>query len=177
MDTQTNKALCHAFIDKVWNSGDLSLVPYFVAPDAVNHELDAVGDPQAAAGHTQEWLADLVFLYRYAFPDLRLEVQGQIAEADRVVTLLRMRGTHKNKLMAIAATNRPVDVAALRIDRMADGMIAESWFHLDSLSLLRQLGALPHVERQPRPVPAPERIAAAPHSGFAHQPAAMVAVS
>jgi predicted ester cyclase len=147
---ESNKDCCRLFIQKVFNEGQLSLIWDFMSPDVVNHELtDSLGDSQPSLRRSIEWMADLVYLYRHAFPDLRLEIQDQIAEGDRVVTCLRMRGTQKNALMGIAASGRKIDIAGIRFDRMADGKIVESWFHLDALGMLRQLGALPALDRRP----------------------------
>lgn len=159
MDFESNKALCRRFIEKIFNEGKLNRIRDFVSADAVNHELDALGDDSPPPGCSPQWMADLVFLYRYAFPDLRLEIEGQVAEDDRVVTWLRVRGTQMNTLMGIEASGRTIDVPGIRIDRITDGKIAESWFHLDSLKMLQQLNALPGIDRRPVNAPAPPQAA------------------
>jgi len=151
---ESNKDLCRRLIQKVFNEGEVSLIRDFMSPDAVNHELaDSVGG-EPPQGHNIEWLADLVYLYRHAFPDLHLEIQDQIAEGDRVVTSLRMRGTQKNTLMMIAASGRKVDIAGIRVDRLVGGKIVETWSHFDVLGMLRQLDALVlnHRPQQVAPV-------------------------
>jgi steroid delta-isomerase-like uncharacterized protein len=151
MYAEGNKAVCRRFIQTVFNQGDLSLVRDFVAPDAINHEVqDAFGESRPRPGRSPEWMADLAYLYRRAFPDLRFEVLGQISEGDRVVTQLRMRGTQERPLMAIPASGRTVDVPGLRIDRFDGGKIVESWFYLDSLTLLRQLGVSAEQAKAPQ---------------------------
>ena len=150
LNAESNKNLVRRFIQKTFNEGELSLLSDFMSPDVVNHELaDSFGDSEPAH-HDIKWMADFVYLYRYAFPDLRLDIQDQIAEGDRVVTSLRMRGTHENALMAIAASGRKIDIAGIRVDRMAGGKIVESWVHVDALGMLRQLDALPALNRQPQ---------------------------
>jgi predicted ester cyclase len=140
---ESNKDLCRRFIQKICNEGELSLMWDFMSPDVVNHELaDAIGEGELPEGRNVEWMADLVFLYRHAFPDLHFEIQDQIAEGDRVVTCLRMQGTQENALMTIAATGRKIDVAGIRVDRITGDKIVESWFHLDVVGMLRQLDAL-----------------------------------
>ena len=148
LPAEINKDLCRRFIQKIFNEGELSLLGDFMSPQAVNHELaDSFGDAEPPQGHAIEWMSDLIFLYRHAFPDLRFEIQDQIAEGDRVVTCLRMRGTQKNTLMTIAPSGRKIDVAGIRIDRLAGGRIVESWVHLDALGMLRQLDAMPPLNR------------------------------
>ena len=153
LHAESNKDLCRSFIQKIFNEGELSLLGDFMSPDVVNHELvDSFGDSELPRGHTIKWMADLVFLYRRAFPDLRVEIQDQISEGDRVVTCLRMRGTQQNTLMTIAPSGRKVDIAGIRVDRIAGGRIVESWTHLDALGMLRQLDALPELNRWPQKV-------------------------
>lgn len=153
LNVDKNKDLCRRFLEKVVNEGDLSLIGDFLSPDVVSHELaDSLGDAEPLQGQGIEWVADLVHLYRHAFPDLNFEVQDQIAEGDQVVTCLRMHGTQTNSLMAIAASGRKVDVGGIRVDRIADGKIVESWFHIDMMAMLHQLKALPALNRQPQKV-------------------------
>lgn len=151
---ESNKDLCRRFIQKVFNEGEVSLIRDFMSPGAVNHELADSFGSEAPPGHSIEWMADLVFLYRRAFPDLHLEIQDQIAEGDQVVTSLRMRGTQKNTLMMVAASGRKIDIAGIRVDRVVGGKIVESRFHFDGLGMLRQLDALllNHRPQQVAPV-------------------------
>jgi predicted ester cyclase len=154
LHAESNKDLCRRFIQKIYNEGELSLLGDFMSPHVVNHELaDAFGEEgRPAQGHNIEWMADLIFLYRHAFPDLRLDIEDQIAQGDQVVTCLRMRGTQQNALMTIAPSGRKVDVAGIRVDRIAGGRIVESWAHFDALGMLRQLEALPPLNRWPQKV-------------------------
>lgn len=152
LHAESNKDLCRSFIQKIFNEGELSLLGDFMSPRVVNHELaDAFGEEgKPPQGHNLQWMADLIFLYRHAFPDLRFDIEDQIAEGDRVVTCLRMRGTQQNTLMTIAPSGRKVDIAGIRVDRIAGGRIVESWAHLDALGMLRQLDALPPLNRWPQ---------------------------
>lgn len=152
LHAESNKDLCRSFIQKIFNEGELSLLGDFMSPHVVNHELaDAFGEEaRPPQGHNLQWMADLIFLYRHAFPDLRFDIEDQIAEGDRVVTCLRMRGTQQNTLMTIAPGGRKVDIAGIRVDRIAGGRIVESWAHLDALGMLRQLDALPPLNRWPQ---------------------------
>lgn len=151
---EDNKAVCRRFIQKIFNEGELSRLLDFLSPHAVSHELaDSFGESGTSEAYNIEWMADLVYLYRHAFPDLHIEIQDQIAEEDRVVTCLRMRGTQTNALMTIPASGRKVDISGIRVDRMAGGKIVESWLHLDALGMLRQLDALPALNHRSQLAP------------------------
>jgi steroid delta-isomerase-like uncharacterized protein len=150
MYREQNKATCRRFIQRVFNEGDLSSIRDFVAPDSIHHDLDEVSAP---AGRSPERFAEMVDLYRTGFPDLRVEIQDQVAEDDRVVTCLRMQGTQKGPLLGIGVSGKTVDITGIRIDRLADDRITESWFHWDGLQMLRQIGALPDLARNPQAAP------------------------
>ena len=81
--------------------------------------------------------------YLRAFPDLRIVFEDAIADRDRVVTRWRMEGTHQGPLMGIPASGKSISIEGIRIDRIENGRIAESWMQMDSLGLLEQIGVLP----------------------------------
>jgi steroid delta-isomerase-like uncharacterized protein len=88
---------------------------------------------------TRQWNAAI----REAVPDYNVTIEDQFAEDDKVVTRWTARGTHKGRFQGIAPTGRQVSVTGMTISRYVDGKIAESWVELDTLSLMRQLGADP----------------------------------
>ncbi len=133
-------------VEKVFNDGELELLDLLMAPDAINHELEVFG-PAAVRG--PEAVRQFVRAFRTAFPDLRVTVIDQIGDGDRVATRWRMEGTQKNRLMGIEASHRSVSVEGIRIDRIVNGRIVETWNRWDSLEMLRQLGAAPPLERHP----------------------------
>ena len=150
MYREANKAICRRFIQQLYNEGNLSSIRDFVSPDSLHHELEGV---YVSSGRSPEGLADMIRLYRLGFPDLRVEIQDQIAETDRVVTCVRMQGTQTGPLLGIGVSGKAVDVTGVRVDRMANGKIAESWFHWDGLGMLQQIGALPPLARNPLVAP------------------------
>jgi steroid delta-isomerase-like uncharacterized protein len=144
--TASYKLLCHFMVEKAYNEGELDVLDLLMAPDAVTHELEIFG-PSLARG--PEAVRQFLQIFRFAFPDLRVTVLDQISEGNRVVTRWRMEGTQKNRLMGIEATHRFMRIEGIRIDRIANGRIAETWNGWDTLDMLRQLGAMPPMERQP----------------------------
>jgi steroid delta-isomerase-like uncharacterized protein len=168
MSTETNKQTCRLFLQTVFNEGRLGLASAFLSPDAVHHDLGLDAE-EARCG--SEPLVENLYLYRFAFPDLRVEIQDMVAEGDRVVTRLVLTGTHTQRLMGIAASGRRVRISGVRIDRLAEGHIVESWFHWDSLGMLEQIGALPALDRRPAKFPQPP---AQPRVQFPPFPAAAV---
>ena len=86
---------------------------------------------------TKQWNAVIL----KAIPDYNVKIDDQIAENDKVVTRWTARGTHKGEFQGIAPTGKQVVVSGMTISRYVDGKIAESWVELDTLNLMRQLGA------------------------------------
>jgi len=153
----THQLLCRFMVEKVFNEGELDLLPVLLAPDAINHELE-VFEPSGARG--PEPVRRFLRAFRFAFPDLRVKVVDQLADGDRVVTRWQMEGTQSNRLMGIEASHRPINVEGIRIDRITEGRIAETWNHWDTMGMLRQLGALPRLERRPAEAAASLSVAA-----------------
>jgi predicted ester cyclase len=81
-------------------------------------------------------------LNRNAFPDMKLTVEDQVAEGDKVVTRWRGEMTHTGELAGAAPTGRRVTITGITIDRLEDGQIVEAWRSMDTLGLLQGIGAL-----------------------------------
>lgn len=73
-------------------------------------------------------------------PDMELPIEDMVAEGEKVLVRLRIKGTHGGELMGIPATGRAIDVGVLDLFQMRDGVLVEHWALLDNLGLLKQLG-------------------------------------
>jgi len=97
-----------------------------------------VGEKRGRAG-----LRELITTYRNAFPDVRLTIDEQIAEGDKVVTRWNATGTHRGELFGTAPTGKQVRIQGIIVSRIANGKIVEETEVYDALGMLRQLGAVP----------------------------------
>jgi predicted ester cyclase len=115
------------------------------------HALERVcsnADPSAAAGvYSRDFLdhvnardymghdgiRESLSLYQLVFRDgdLRIRVEDQVAEGDRVVSRWTAEGHNRG---------RPLRLWGITISRFADGEIVEDWSASDNSDLLRQLG-------------------------------------
>jgi predicted ester cyclase len=78
-------------------------------------------------------------------------VEDQLADGDKVFTRWSWTGTHKEELMGIAPTGKPVRISGMVIDRIVEGKIIEEWEEWDALGMMQQLGVVatfPKVERK-----------------------------
>lgn len=88
-------------------------------------------------------LTELVESYRSTIGDLTVRIDQQFTDGDFVATRFTVLGTHAGELMGAPASGKQLAVSGLTISRCRDGRIAEEWELIDTMSLLRQVGALP----------------------------------
>jgi len=138
MSAESNKALARRLMEEAFNAGNIDVVDELVATGFVNHDAAA---PESTVGLDAAKAS--IEGYRAAFPDLRITVEDQIADDDRVVTRWSAKGTHQGELMGMPATGKQSTVTGITIDRIVDGRIAESWTNWDTLGMLQQLGVVP----------------------------------
>lgn len=133
---ERNKAVARAVFE-VWSTGAIDRLDELVAADVVHHD---PYDPHAADGLVG--MKRTIEMNRNAFADMRLTVEDQVAEGDKVVTRWRGQMTHAGHLAGAAPTGRRVTVTGITIDRFEDGKIVEAWRSMDTLGLLQGIGAL-----------------------------------
>src|SRR5687768_8514756 len=142
MLSETNKTVSRRFFEEIFGKGNLAVADEIIAKDHVNSGPGSIpGLPTGPEGTKQ-----LVTVYRNAFPDIRFTIDEQIAEGDKVMTRWSAHGTHQGELAGIPATGKTSTVTGIVIDRLVNGMIAESWAIFDQFGMLQQLGVIPMPE-------------------------------
>jgi steroid delta-isomerase-like uncharacterized protein len=111
------------------------------ADDIVMHEPDE--DVRGIEG-----LKQFVSMIRSALPDLRITLEDDIAEGNKVVSRWGAQGTHQGELMGIAPTGNHVAITGITIHRIENGKIVEEWENWDALGLMQQIGAVASPEQQ-----------------------------
>ena len=126
---EANKAVVQRFIELVWREGRLEQLPSFWTANCVNHS-DPAPEKQGLAALRRYHES---FARSFAdFDGLDIVVEQQVAGHDRVATQIVTRAVHK-------PTGRHVSLATIRIDRLAEGKIAEHWSVADMAGLMQQL--------------------------------------
>ena len=148
MSANDTKDVVRRFYDELWNDRKLEVADEIVAADCVTHQLRSGGngDDDAGVPRPPELIKQHVAAWLAGFPDLHFTVEQILAEADRVVTHSRMRGTHTGAWLGLAPTGRTVSLPMIVIQRISAGKIAEDWVLVDSLGFYQQLGLLPATE-------------------------------
>lgn len=116
------------------SQGNFEALDAIVSPEYVLH-------PDEIRG--VDGLREMVERYRSAIADLRITIDQQFTEGDNVATRYTIRGTHSGELMGMRPTGRDVAFTGITISRCHDGKIVEEWEIVDTVGLLRQVGALP----------------------------------
>ena len=128
-----NKALARRFLKEVVNTGAVDRLTEYLAPDFVAHHLEMNG-VEAARQH--------MLAFHQSYPDLRVTVDGQVAEGDIVVTWWTMRGTHLGEYGGIKPTGKVMVLKGVNVQRIQHHRIIEQWGGSNSLEALLKIGAI-----------------------------------
>jgi predicted ester cyclase len=135
-----NKTIVREYIEKVINTGDVSLVGAFVSPDYVEvfdnivYHVGIEGAKDHIAG------------VRNTYPDLELSIEKQLAEGDWVATCYTMRGTHSGLWMNIKPTGKKIEVTGVNIDKVVNGKIVEHGGAANLFHAFLDIGAIEIVD-------------------------------
>lgn len=145
--SEANKALVRRYYETVVSAGQLDELPRYLTADYTEvhdgrrHLLGLAGAREHIVG------------VRRTYPDLRLEVQQQIAEGEWVVSTVRMRGTHRGEWLGMRPTGLPVEATAVNVDRVVAGRICEHGGAANLLGPLLGIGAIAVVGGSPAAEP------------------------
>ena len=133
--SEQNKTLARRWFEDLISRGDLDAAEEILSAEFLDHL------PREEERGIEE-LKDYISVYRSAFPDIEGTVEEIVAEADKVVVRWRSRGTHQGEFMGVAPIGRDVTFTGMRLFRIAENKIAESWVNIDERGLQEQLGAV-----------------------------------
>lgn len=139
MSVEENKAAFRRYVEEVWQSEKLDVVDEIFAEEYVSHQSDG-----SVLRRTPEDVKGFVKEYRDAFSEIEDTVEDMIGEGDRVVNRWRLEATHTGEFRGIPATGKRITIMGIGIFRFSDeGKVVESWDSMDTLGMMRQLGAIP----------------------------------
>lgn len=133
--SEQNKTLARRWFEDLFSRGNLDAANEILSAEFVDHLTHE--DERGL-----EELKHYVGIYRNAFPDIQDIVEDIVAEGDKVVVRWLSSGTHQGEFMGVAPTGRHVTFTGMRLFRIADNKIVESWVNIDERGLQEQLGAV-----------------------------------
>lgn len=122
MSVEENKELIRRMVEEIWNEHNLDNISEFIGGDLLEEARD----------HDQQFLT--------AFPDVHLTIKDLIGEGDKVVARLAARAKNTGPFAGQPATGKEVEIHSIRIYRIFEKKIVESWAMQDRLGLMEQLG-------------------------------------
>ena len=134
MSVEEIKAVYRRVLKEYFEEGNEAVADELYPANHVNHTMNIHGP--------EEW-KQFVAPWRPAFPDLRFEIEFQVAEGDMVMNHWMAHATHTGDFMGIPATGKKVSFAGMSVGRIVDGKIVEEWSLMDTFGLMQQLGAIP----------------------------------
>jgi steroid delta-isomerase-like uncharacterized protein len=141
MSAAENKEIVRRYFDEVWNQGQDERAREYHSPDTALFDV-----PQGRTLRGAEGAMEFRRLWQKTSPDLRLEIEEQIAEGDTVVTRLKVTGTLEGGLFGLPPSHRKTTSETIVLQRLRDGKIVESRVYWDAFGLLRDSGALEKLQ-------------------------------
>jgi steroid delta-isomerase-like uncharacterized protein len=133
-----NEAALRHFFEAI-NAGDIDEAAGRLADGFVEHEVLPGLEPD------KEGTRQLFRMMIAAFPDLRFDAEDILPSGDKVIARSRVTGTNRGEFMGMPATGKSINVQAIDIVRFGnDGLAVEHWGVMDMMSIMQQLGAVPH---------------------------------
>lgn len=136
-DENLNKLMVDKMFEEIAVGGKLELIEEIFASGYIDH--DVMKEEESTTG--RDVIRQDVTMWRGGF-DMSFEKTAQVAEGDYVTTVWSWTGKHKGEFMGIAPTGKTCTMTGTTTFRCEDGMIAEGWWHMDAMGLMRQLGAV-----------------------------------
>ena len=124
-----------------WNDHDARKVAALYAED---YEGADIG--RKAPEHGRRAIIRAVLYDLMGFPDLRLDLLDTITEANRIVFVWRLNGTHQGRVMNIPPTGRKMNLLGTSILTITNGKISHCLRVWDMAGMLRSIGLLPDLQ-------------------------------
>ena len=114
----------------------------------IKRYIEAMNGKAKTEAMLSEYVADeglrrFIGTFEAAFPRYELTLEDLVAEGDRVVARLMIRGTHRGEFRGAAPTGREVTFPAIIIYQVEGGKITKHWLVSDTLSIAQQVGLVP----------------------------------
>jgi len=136
---EKNKALVKDYIEKVINTGDVSMIVQYISSDYT--EVYKNKKYLLGINGAKEHIVGV----RKTYPDLELTINHQIAEGEWVVTCYIMKGTHSGKWIGINPTGKKIEISGVNVDKIVNNRIVEHDGAANLFEGLLEIGAIKTV--------------------------------
>ena len=120
MSTSNNKSIVRRYYEEVLNSRQLQVFDEIANPSFLCYLPDG-------KGVDSEIYKQTITGTFAAIPDLKVTIEDQIAEDDKVVTRWKAQGTPQVEFAGIKPNGKSITVTAIHIHRLQNGKLVELW--------------------------------------------------
>jgi predicted ester cyclase len=90
----------------------------------------------------KESYKDFFRVFRQSFSDMDWKVHALVADENYVSARWQIWATHSGDFAGVKPDGRRITFDGMVLYRLEDGLITETWLHINELQLLEQIGAL-----------------------------------
>ncbi|MBI1200028.1 MAG: DUF4440 domain-containing protein [Phenylobacterium sp.] len=140
MPESHRQRLLAAFMEEVWNRGDVSAVRGYLAPRyTIRHD---PGDPWDGQTLDVDGYCERLTASRAPFPDQTFDIRHMSEAGDGVVITWLWRATHAGDLPGFPASGREIRMSGATVYGFdADDRLTGHWQVTDRLGVFQQLSA------------------------------------
>jgi len=120
---------------KIYNTGDVALIPEVYAPEYVLH---VSGSAEDIVGH--EGIKNWVEFVLKAYPDFKIIADETIVKGDIGATVWTMTGTNTGPRGTLPPTGKKFSIKAISFSHMKDGKVVKEMTVYNVLDMMTQLG-------------------------------------
>lgn len=132
-----NTSMIRRFIEEGLNKLDATLIDEVYSGDYFGHDPDRP---------TPRTILDLKQgiggLLGKVFANPQYSIERLVAEGDLIAWHWIFRAIHQGEILEIPPTGKQLEFGGVNIFRFENGKVVEDWVYRDSVSMMRQLGAL-----------------------------------
>lgn len=117
----------------------------------VRRYLDAISGKPKPTSILDQFLSDEILKRHIAetefgFPNYEIIAEEMLADGDKVMVKVLIRGVHRGNFMGIPATGKQIEASGALIYTITNGKISDHWMLADSMTMMQQLGVIPVQE-------------------------------
>jgi predicted ester cyclase len=129
-------------LTQAWDDGKQDEFDKYMAADYKSHNAMPGYDGLEGAKKMSKEL-------KAGFPDMKTNIEDLRVDGDIIMARSRMTGTNSGAMMGGPATNKKMDVIGLEMTRWQNGKFVESWFAMEDMKMMQQLGMMPSMGAPP----------------------------
>ena len=124
-----------------WDAGTPDELDKYLSPDYVAH------NPMPGTKGNVNDMKDMMRMMKTGFPDMKTTVEDLRVDGDMLMARWTTAGTNSGTMMpGMPATNKAIsNVMGIEMVRWKNGKFTESWFVMEDMKMMEQLGLMPSM--------------------------------